>query len=384
MNSRRRLIKTLNHEIPDKIPCTAAIGSYFLNSRKDKYGKMSSSTFLKTLGYDVFNWVGFNSKSKNVLVQTYIGDKLYKSVEGGNWINEFYDYIFNVNFYRRFGKKEIKRKFVTSLGELTVKFLYSRESNTAFIAELPIKKLQDYKIFSYMINDIEYIKLDEDFKQKEDDIGKYGINVACLHSTPAYELIQCFMGLERFLYMLYDYKRETIDLMDKMFIKYRECYKIYSKTAIRAFLVPEDASTTLYSPKIFNKYFKPVLEEYCRIIKDSGKIAIIHACGHLRGLANYLKETGADCIESVSPPPTGDINIDELKKILPGYCIMGGIPANYFLLELNDFKKYVKELILKSKKGGNFILSSGDAVPRDAKIDNLRVIPELVWLYGQY
>jgi uroporphyrinogen-III decarboxylase len=192
------------------------------------------------------------------------------------------------------------------------------------------------------------------------------------------------MGLERFLFMLNDYKKETVDLMDIMSEKYRKCYEIYSKTAIEAILIPEDASTTLYSPEIFNKYFKPTLKEYCRIIKDSGKIAIIHACGHLKGLANYLGETGANCIESVSPPPTGNIGIDELKKLLPDFCIMGGISANHFLLDLNDFKEFVKVSVLTNKKRRNFIFSSGDSVPRDAKIDNLKIIPELVMKYGQY
>ena len=42
---------------------------------------------------------------------------------------------------------------------------------------------------------------------------------------------------------------------------------------------------------------------------------------------------------------------------------MGGIPANYYLLEVDDFKEYIKQLIIENKGGGNFILSSGDSVP---------------------
>jgi len=63
---------------------------------------------------------------------------------------------------------------------------------------------------------------------------------------------------------------------------------------------------------------------------------------------------------------------------------MGGIPANYYLSEPDDFKKYVCELILENKDGGNFILSSGDSVPADAKIENIRSIPGLIDKYGKY
>ncbi len=149
-------------------------------------------------------------------------------------------------------------------------------------------------------------------------------------------------------------------------------------------MIPEDASTTLYSPSFFNEYLSPVLNEYCSIINNKDKISIIHACGHLDGLKESFSRIDVDCIESVSPPPTGNVSIKEFKKALPGICIMGGIPANCYLLELDDFKKYVVELIFENKNGGNFILSSGDSVPADAKIENIRSIPDIINEYGQY
>jgi uroporphyrinogen-III decarboxylase len=172
--------------------------------------------------------------------------------------------------------------------------------------------------------------------------------------------------------------------MDLMLAKFLDCYNLYTKTEIEAILIPEDASTTIYSPKIFDNYIKPVLKKYCDIIKSFDKIAIIHACGHLKNLTKSLSEAGADCIESISPPPTGNINISEFKKAMPGVCVMGGIPANVFLLELDKFKEYVKNLIIENKIGGNFILSSGDSVPSNAKVENIKSISELVNKYGQY
>ena len=63
---------------------------------------------------------------------------------------------------------------------------------------------------------------------------------------------------------------------------------------------------------------------------------------------------------------------------------MGGIPANYYLLEVDDFKEYIKQLIIENKGGGNFILSSGDSVPSDAKLENIKAIPDLIESYGKY
>ncbi|MEI7615964.1 MAG: uroporphyrinogen decarboxylase family protein, partial [Actinomycetota bacterium] len=247
-----------------------------------------------------------------------------------------------------------------------------------------IKKLEDYRIFTYMIESLEYEDLGKYFDGMEKETGEFGLNAAVLHSTPAYELIQCFMGMERFHYLFFDYQKETLELLDRIFKKFIQCYDIYSKTNIPAIVIPEDASTTLYSPSFFKKYLSPVINEYCRIINNENKISVIHACGHLDGLKESFSAIDADCIESVSPPPTGNVSIKEFKKALPGVCIMGGIPANCYLLDLQDFRKYIIKLILESKKEGNFILSSGDSVPANARIENIIAISSIVEEYGKY
>lgn len=384
MTSRERLLTTLKHKVPDRVPWSALVNNYFLESQGNKYSKMNSVSFLKEMRADLFDWVGLEAKSKNVVVKTYIDGEYYKTDDDGNWLTEFYDYLVDIDYYRNSRGRIVERKFLTPLGELTAEFTYTPVSHTVFISDFPIKSLQDYKIFAYMIESLEYQDLGKSFQEKENEIGEEGVTVAFLHSTPAYELIQCFMGLERFHYFFYDYKKETLRLMDTMFNKFCECYKLYSKTTVPVILVPEDASTTIYSPDFFDRYLKPVLKEYCRIIKESGKVAVIHACGHLKGLIKSLRETGADCIESVSPPPTGNIAIQEFRKALPNFCVMGGIPANAFLLELEQFREYVKRLVIENKEGANFILSSGDSVPSDAKIENIKVIPDLIEKYGKY
>ena len=189
-------------------------------------------------------------------------------------------------------------------------------------------------------------------KQK---LGRRGLPIVAFNGSPSIELVEFFMCAENFLYSLADYKLKTENFLYMMSEKYKECYKLYSKTAnIPVILIHEDASITLYSPKIFDKYLKPVLKEYCKIIKEEGKIAVIHACSNLRGLTKSLSETGIDCIESVSPPPTGNITISKFKKAMPDFCVRSGISANVFSL-VEDFKKYVEKLILENKEGGNFI-----------------------------
>lgn len=384
MDSKERLLTALDHKIPDRVPWSGLITDYFLNFHKSELGDMSASDFLKEAGADIFNWVGMEAKSPGVEVQTYNSTGLVKKDKSGDWLMEFYNYIGNIDYYKSSSNNITTRRFITPYGELTAKFIYAPKSHTVFLSEFPIKKIEDYRIFTYMIESLEYTDLSKYFDDMENEIGRSGINAAVLHSTPVYELIQCFMGMESFYYFFFDYPTKTLELINRIFKKFIQCYEIYAETNIPAIVIPEDASTTLYSPAFFNEYLNPVINEYCRIINNKDKKSVIHACGHLNGLKESFSRIDVDCIESVSPPPTGNVSIREFKKALPGVCVMGGIPANCYLSELDDFKKYIGELILENKDRGNFILSSGDSVPADARIENIRSIPDLIDEYGKY
>src|SRR5680860_59010 len=203
MNSRERLLSALAHKIPDRVPWSGLVNDYFLNFHKSELGNMTAPDFLKEAGADLFNWLGMEAKSPGVEVQTYKGSRLSGKDKSGNWLVEFYNYISNIDYYKSDANMTITRKFITPLGELTAKFTYTLGSQTVFISEFPVKKIEDYRIFTYMIESLEYEDLGRYFADAEIKTGEFGINAAVLHSTPVYELIQCFMGMESFHYFFF-------------------------------------------------------------------------------------------------------------------------------------------------------------------------------------
>jgi hypothetical protein len=385
MTPRQRLLTVLRHDIPDRVPWSLLLNKYFLDMLPEKYRSLSPTQFLKQFHADGLSWLGFSSFGKNVRVKTYIDGTLYKTQEEGNWFSEFYDYLASIDYYWGVEGRTVEREYITPLGVLTTQCVYKESSQTVFISEYPLKTIDDYRILSFMIDDLEY-SYDDDYIQTElKTIGDDGIGALMLHASPVYELIWCFVGLERFHYHLFDHRNKTIDLLEKMAHKYYSCYEIYTQKApVSTVIIPEDASTTLYSPQIFDEYIKPVLLQYCEIIHKNGKIPMMHACGHLKNLLKSIDETGLECIESMSPPPTGNISVADFKHKLPHMCVMGGIPATVFTENLSSFTSYVRNLLLENKKGGNLILSSGDSVPADARLDNIRAIPDLIKKYGRY
>jgi len=382
INSRERLLKVLNNKTPDQIPWSNLTNKYFLASQEKKYGKIDPLDFLLEIGADATPWISFKTKSKNVKVTTYVNGKKTNEIND-NWLDSVYDYI-SLDSFRDSDNCMIEKVYDGFGGRLTSTYVYKADAATVFLKEHMIKDIKDYAIFKKMIMDLEYLDISEDYKNTIKKMNGRGLPFIGLHGSPVIELMEFFMGAERFLYSLTDFKYETEDLLDVMKEKYKECYKFYSNLPCKAIISIEDAGAILYSPQMFDHYIKPVLCTYRDIVKGSGKIYIIHSCGHLKDIIPMLKEIEPDCLESVSPPPIGSIEIDEIQKRLSDVCIMGGIPAHVFKYSITDFKTYVKSLILKVKKKGNFILSSGDSTPADARIENLEVIPDLINKYGKY
>ena len=100
------------------------------------------------------------------------------------------------------------------------------------------------------------------------------------------------------------------------------------------------------------------------LLTQSGKKYIQHACGHVRDLVLRMKQHGAHGIESISPPPTGNISIKAARaQVGDDFCIIGGIEPTMFLnLSLEELGPYVEQVIDEGL-GGPFILANSDSCP---------------------
>ena len=139
MTSRERLLTTLRHNIPDRLPWSALVNNYFLEAQEGKYNKMGPGAFLKEIGADLFDWVGLEASNKDVVVETHIDGKYFSTDDSGSWLTDFYGYLVDIDYYRHPGGRTVERKFLTPLGELTAEFIYTPVSHTVFISDFPIK-----------------------------------------------------------------------------------------------------------------------------------------------------------------------------------------------------------------------------------------------------
>jgi len=237
-----------------------------------------------------------------------------------------------------------------------------------------------------MYEDITYIPNYDDIEKEDDFIGKDGIVAAGVPGSAVIELMEEYTGISDFHYLLNDYKVQMEEIMDCMFAKNLEAYKIAAKSTSPLLVVWEDAGTGLYSPEIFKKYIQPVLRKYAEIAHENDKTILLHACGLISDLIDDIINTGIDGITDMSSYPTGNVEfLDVRRQAGKDIILTGGIdPTIITSKDENILRENVEKLIGDMKPYGNFILGSADAMPANTPIKNLEIIYEIVEERGYY
>ena len=160
-----------------------------------------------------------------------------------------------------------------------------------------------------------------------DAIRDDGLYCPTLPPSPVQHLIQIEMGLENFYYFLEDHPAEMAALLDAMQEGRKREYEITAQTApVDTLIAVENTSTTLTSPEAYRKYSLPQVRDYADIAHRHGKKLVLHMCGRLHDLLEAIGETGADGINTLTPPETGDCTFEHALDVLgEDLVIMGGL-----------------------------------------------------------
>ena len=112
----------------------------------------------------------------------------------------------------------------------------------------------------------------------------------------------------------------------------------------------------------------------------AGKKIGAHLDGAVRPLLRLLVEAGLDFVEALTPQPTGDVGIAELRELGgPNVVLFGGVPGAMFAppFVADDIRRHVEAVIEAHWGHGRFILGVADQVPPDGDIELVRLIGQM-------
>lgn len=201
-------------------------------------------------------------------------------------------------------------------------------------------------------------------------------------------------GFEKFLADLVINQKFAEALLDKVLEIQKGFFEEYLKAVgdyIHIVRVFDDLGmqTNLFiNPSLYRKLIKPQHKELYRFIKQKTKAKLLHhSCGAIYPLIGDLIEIGLDILNSMQPKALGMGNPEKLKREFgETICFHGGVDIQEILPfgTPRQVKEEVKKRIRGFAPGGGYILATAHNIQADVPPRNVVAIFEAAREYGEY
>lgn len=354
MKSRQRLLGAIRGTEIDRVPWSPFL-AYYWESLPEEIQRKGQFAYLQEMGADPL-LRGFHTLSRFA----------YK----------------NCNEYEKRVGNEIFQTIETPVGKLEFRSVFSPSGSTTFVVDHPVKTPEDFKILQYLY---EHMEITPDAKDFEGDFRLYGDDALLLPlvgvraKTAFQSLVEYWVGTENLVYMIYEEPEAMEECLAVMQARDDETVRNALNTSADGFIFWEDSSTTNVSPAIFRKYTMPEINRWGEQIHKAGKLLVHHACGHIRDLLPLMAQTKIDAVESITPPPTGNVTMQRTAELLPERIAMiGGLEPVRLLRESVETVCEDAEALLRDLKGRRLILANADSCPPGVAYEKFLAVSELV------
>lgn len=131
------------------------------------------------------------------------------------------------------------------------------------------------------------------------------------------------------------------------------------------------ATGEILGPSLFREFAQPYLEKLTSSFYEEGKPAVVHICGNVRMIADFLANItplGAFSFDSI-------VNPKKLKERLPHLVLMGNVST--FILEKGS-PELVRKVSKSSFSKGIHILSPACGISPKTPLENIRTLTSVV------
>ncbi|MCE5339693.1 MAG: hypothetical protein LLF92_01020 [Planctomycetaceae bacterium] len=339
MNSRERLLKVLNGEIPDRVP----VSTYELcgfNSRAFENNDSSYYALMQKIRQDtdcVCMW---------------------EPLSNAKFLESAYPVEIEIKQWRENDAQITNKILHTPKGDITNTTRVIDNVHTVWQTEHWCKDIDDvekalsipYEPADYDISDYQRIKK---------EVGSNGIIMASLSDPLCYAAD--LMSFGDYTIWAMTETEHFIKTLEKIHIRVMENLKrMLDVNVVDLYRIcgPEYATPPYMPPQLFDKFVVPFVAEMTDLIHSMGAKVRLHCHGKIGKVIDSICRINCDAIDPCEAPPDGDIELSEVKKrIGEKMCIFGNIQLK--LLETaskDEVKKAVQDCMNAAKNGGRYVV----------------------------
>jgi len=374
MTSRERILKTINHEEPDRVPISPRMYAYL----KSKYGDERLATHMKHFP-DL--------------------DLMFIVDDGTPNYLEIYPDKYNLPEVkveqRKFLKDDcliVERTFHTPAGMLSDRTKIppaGREygvNPNPLKTEYLIKSPADLESLKYILAPI---NTNFDFlKSYRNQLGDRGILMVCVRNALDHNA---------------GYAREMQDIMmdyfdDRPF--FNELLEIFHQRSLAQIKAALESGVEFvfgswyfnsvssgWSPAIFKEIFVPQIKDHVDLTHSYGAYYDYYDDGKLNNTMEMIADAGVDVLETCTPPPVGDFDLALAKQKIGSKTTIKGYTDLIYVVQHGTpelIEQTIREAMEIAKPGGGFIIGSSDSFREGTSKKNIAAYFEACKKYGLY
>lgn len=188
--------------------------------------------------------------------------------------------------------------------------------------------------------------------KEQQDVADHAIVHTHVFRTPIQRILVDYVGLENFAYHLVDLEAEMMELYEAMLRNFETEVAVVADGPGRYVSCLENFTAETMGPERFRRFLLPVYKKCFPVLQQAGKIVGTHYDGKLDSCKKAIAEAPTDLIESLTPPPEGDMTMKQCRQAWPGKLFWVNVNVSAYGLPRAELKAYVNRLIDEAAPDG--------------------------------
>ncbi len=343
MTSRARLLAALERRVPDRLPATT---HHLMPSFLDGLGMTSELEFFDCFGLDAIRWI---------------------SPQRADAAESSADWRVARETLPEFGTRTTRFRVVTPRGTLST--VLQDDGRTEWVREPLLKKKGDLDLIARFapvpLCDAAAVN------REAAAFGERGIVRGAIPGFPIYGQPGCWQdaavlyGIEALIFESADDPLWVSELL--AVLRIRKLAWLATARGARFDLLElggGDASSTVISPKVFDRFVAPFDGPLIAEAHAAGLRVVYHTCGGMMPILERIADMGPDAMETFAPPSMGgDADLREAKRRIGGrVCMIGGFDQFHHFVGCGEevTRRAVRRCFEQAGPGGGYILAPSD------------------------
>ena len=234
------------------------------------------------------------------------------------------------------GNQRVRRQvWRTPLGEVSA--LWTDDWQQKYFLETA----EDYRIMTYIVKHTHYSADYAAFRTQEIILPHYIVPVPRIGRTPLQTILVDYAGLANFSLHLVEYAEEMHELYEALLANFRKLVEIVAGGPGRYINVLENFTAETLGPRRFKQFLLSVYEETFGMLHQAGKVVGCHYDGKIALVKDLVASSPVDLIESLTPPPEGDLTLAEARAVWPDKLFWSNINLGCYELAPDDLKQEI-------------------------------------------